>query len=137
MNKEILYGIIGLLVGVVIAIIFTSYNVNNNNSSMMRMMGINTRNVMGDDENTDGRDMMGMGSSMTDMMDTLEEKTGDTFDKAFISSMIIHHQGAIEMAQEAKNNAKHDEIKNLAGDIIKAQTAEIKQMRQWQSDWGY
>lgn len=137
MSKEILYGIIGVLVGIVIATIFASYNVNNNNSSMMRMMAINTRNMMDDDENTDDHGMMGMGSSMTDMMDTLEGKTGDTFDKAFISSMIIHHQGAIEMAQETRNNAKHDEIKNLADDIIKAQTAEIKQMRQWQSDWGY
>ena len=28
----------------------------------------------------------------------LKNKTGDDFDKAFIEQMIIHHQGAIEMA---------------------------------------
>ena len=66
-----------------------------------------------------------------------EEKTEDEFDKAFIEEMIVHHQGAIDMAQLARKNAGHDEIKSMADDIISAQTKEIDQMRQWQKDWNY
>jgi uncharacterized protein (DUF305 family) len=41
------------------------------------------------------------------------------------------------MAKLAQQNAKHDEIKALAGNIITAQTSEINQMKAWQSQWGY
>ena len=59
------------------------------------------------------------------------------FVETFIEEMIIHHQGAIDMAESAKKNAGHDEIKSMATDIISAQTKEIDQMRQWQKDWSY
>jgi uncharacterized protein (DUF305 family) len=56
------------------------------------------------------------------------------FDRAFIDAMVPHHQAAIEMAREAKEaglsdpelqqRADHDELKELAGDIIAAQQRE-------------
>ncbi len=77
--------------------------------------------------------------SMEDMMHSmnaeLEGKTGDAFDRAFLSEMIIHHQGAVEMAGLALENAKHQEIKDLAEGIIKAQNKEIADMLSWQKDW--
>ena len=75
--------------------------------------------------------------SMTAMTDNLAEKTGDAFDEAFIASMIEHHQGAVDMAELAQANAKHDEVKRLANEIIGAQQLEIAQMKRWQKDWGY
>jgi uncharacterized protein (DUF305 family) len=75
--------------------------------------------------------------SMSQMTDGLKNKTGDDFDKAFISSMIEHHQGAIDMAKLAEKNAKHDEIKNMSNDIMKAQSAEIDMMKNWQVEWDY
>jgi uncharacterized protein (DUF305 family) len=75
--------------------------------------------------------------SMSEMTSKLQGKTGDDFDKAFISDMIAHHQGAIDMAKLAKANAKHDEIKKMADDIISAQSKEIDMMQTWQGDWGY
>ena len=77
------------------------------------------------------------GMSMTEMTADLRGKSGDEFDKAFISNMIDHHQGAIDMAKLAADNAKHDEIKNMATDIVKAQSKEIDTMRDWQKQWGY
>lgn len=71
------------------------------------------------------------------MSHQLQGKTGDEFDKAFIDGMIEHHEGAIDMAQLAKKNAKHQEIKALSNDIISAQANEIRQMQQWQQKWGY
>lgn len=75
--------------------------------------------------------------SMDDMMEELEGKTGDDFDKAFIEMMIPHHEGAIEMALAAKQSAGHQEIKDMADDIITAQQSEIDMMKGWQREWGY
>lgn len=131
MNKEsILYGIIGILVGAIIAGTGAAYAVNNNHQGMMNMMGMHG--------NTNSQGMMNDADmSMSDMTTSLKSKTGDDFDKAFISEMIAHHQGAIDMANLAQQNAKHDEIKNLAKDIVTAQTKEIDEMTSWQSQWGY
>lgn len=57
------------------------------------------------------------------------------FDAMFIDGMIMHHQGAIEMAKEAQTKATKPEIKTLAAAIIKAQEAEIKQMKAWRQEW--
>src|SRR3989344_2236288 len=70
----------------------------------------------------------GMGSAMDDMMEGLQGKTGDAFDQAFLSEMIMHHQGAVVMAQAALQNSQHQEIKDMAKAIISAQTTEINQM---------
>ena len=75
--------------------------------------------------------------SMNDMAGGLKNKTGDEFDKAFIAGMIVHHEGAVEMAKLSASNAKHDEIKQLSQAIITAQQKEIAEMKQWQQDWGY
>jgi uncharacterized protein (DUF305 family) len=78
---------------------------------------------------------MGMGSAMDDMMAGLSGKSGDEFDKAFLSQMIMHHQGAVQMAQAALQSAKHQEIKDMAKAIISAQTTEINQMQMWGKSW--
>lgn len=72
---------------------------------------------------------------MDDMMSGLQDKTGDDFDKAFLSEMIMHHQGAVEMAEAALQSAKHQEIKDMARTIISTQTSEINQMQTWGKSW--
>jgi len=57
------------------------------------------------------------------------------YDLLFIDSMIMHHQGAIDMAKAAQTKAEHAELTQMAGDIIKAQEAEIKQMQTWRTAW--
>lgn len=138
-QKAILYGIIGLLSGILLTILFTSSVVNSNNTGMMRMMGMRTDRMMDNDDEMMSKDMMEdhEGMSMDDMVSTLKGKTGDDFDKAFITGMIEHHQGAIDIASLAKQYAGHQEIKDLADDIVSAQTSEINMMREWQKTWGY
>jgi uncharacterized protein (DUF305 family) len=46
-------------------------------------------------------------------------------DATFAQMMIPHHEGAIAMAEIAKERAEHDEIKDLADAIIEAQEREI------------
>ncbi|MEO5646679.1 MAG: DUF305 domain-containing protein [Candidatus Paceibacterota bacterium] len=82
-----------------------------------------------------GNNRSDMTSMMSSMNADLQGKTGDTFDQAFLSEMIVHHQGAIDMAKLAQTNAKHQEIKDLAGNIITAQTKEIAEMKAWQKSW--
>lgn len=83
----------------------------------------------------------GMGSGMmqnglmggsTDISDLESAKP---FDKAFIEQMIPHHQMAIMMAQMLKSSTSRSEMKELANDIIEAQTKEIEQMRSWYNTW--
>lgn len=146
-QKAILYGIIGLLAGILLTILFTTNIVNSNNTGMMKMMGMHTNNnqTMSAGDKDEDEHMMPSGSMMSnqhgmtmdDMVNDLKGKTGDDFDKAFISGMIEHHQGAINMANLAKQYAGHDEIKSMADDIISAQTSEINMMKEWQKIWGY
>jgi uncharacterized protein (DUF305 family) len=59
----------------------------------------------------------------------------DEFDLRFIEAMIPHHQGAIDMAQQALEKSDRPEIQELAQNIIDSQQQEIDQMEQWQKEW--
>jgi uncharacterized protein (DUF305 family) len=50
-------------------------------------------------------------------------------DAAFAQMMIPHHEGAIAMAEAAKERGEHEEVKELADAIIAAQEREIEIMR--------
>jgi uncharacterized protein (DUF305 family) len=80
---------------------------------------------------------MGMMDDMATAMTELEGKTGDDFDKAFLTQMIAHHESAVAMSRPGIKNAGHQEVKDLAKAVIEAQTKEIAQMRQWLAEWGY
>ena len=81
-------------------------------------------------------EMPGMMDSMRGMnMKKMEAAGGKQLDLRFLDMMTKHHQGAITMSKEALDKAEHAEIKTLANQIIKAQEAEIKQMRDWKTAW--
>lgn len=63
--------------------------------------------------------------------------SGEMYDRTFIANMIIHHQGAVDMAKLALASANRQELKDMANDIISAQENEIAQMTSWQQEWGY
>lgn len=83
-----------------------------------------------------GMNMMHMGM-MNDSSDITALENAENFDKAFIEQMIPHHQMAIMMASMLKNSTDRPEMKQLAEDIIKAQSKEISEMRSWYKNWGY
>ena len=55
--------------------------------------------------------------------------TGNATDKAFVSEMPMHHEMAIEMAQMAKMQGEHAQIKSTARAIVKAQSEEITKLK--------
>lgn len=59
----------------------------------------------------------------------------EPYDARFIDSMIIHHQGALTMAQAALQEAQRPELRAMATAIIAAQEAEIAQMQAWRAAW--
>jgi uncharacterized protein (DUF305 family) len=68
-----------------------------------------------------------MGMDMEHDVGMLENSTN--VDTDFAQMMITHHEGAIQMARLANDNAEHAELKELAEAIIDAQEREIDVMR--------
>ena len=73
-------------------------------------------------------DMPGMMSS--DEMDELESASGSAFDEMFLSMMIEHHEGAIEMAQTEQTDGEYPDAIDLAQTIEETQESEIESMKE-------
>ncbi|MEU3995622.1 DUF305 domain-containing protein [Streptomyces fungicidicus] len=71
-------------------------------------------------------DMPGMMD--TEDMDELMKASGKGFDTMFLTMMVEHHEGAVEMATTEKDKGRYGPAEKLAGDIITAQNAEIEEM---------
>lgn len=91
------------------------------------------------DEVMSQHSMMGSGGMHMGMMgndaDVTRLETAEDFDREFVEQMIPHHQMAVMMASMLKNGTARSEMKQLADDIITAQTDEIDQMRDWLIAW--
>jgi uncharacterized protein (DUF305 family) len=59
----------------------------------------------------------------------------DQVDATFMTSMIAHHQAAIDMAALAEERAAHQEVKDLAASISTSQSAAIETMQGWLAEW--
>lgn len=56
-------------------------------------------------------------------------------DVTFAQGMIVHHEGALEMAQMAEGRAEDPRVLDLASRIEAAQDPEIQTMTGWLEDW--
>jgi uncharacterized protein (DUF305 family) len=77
----------------------------------------------------------GHSSGMPGMMSSedmagLEGSTGDDFDQMFLTMMIEHHEGAIEMAKAEEDKGEFPDAIELARRIQKDQAAEIRTMEE-------
>jgi uncharacterized protein (DUF305 family) len=83
----------------------------------------------------DGMDMGTMGTMDMQTMSVLEGLSGQDFDIAYMSQMIEHHKGAIEMAEAALEASENEDVRGAAQSIIDVQAAEITQLTDWLSTW--
>lgn len=80
---------------------------------------------------TDG-DGMHHGSGMMgeDDMQALDTASGSEAARLFLSQMVQHHRGAVEMAQDEIDDGSNADAVALAESIVETQTAEIAEMEQ-------
>lgn len=71
-----------------------------------------------------------MSGMMSDQdMKSLQSLKGSAFDKKWLTMMIEHHKGAVQMAQNVLKTSKDAGVRKLATSIISSQNAEIKTMQ--------
>ncbi|MEU0026159.1 DUF305 domain-containing protein [Streptomyces sp. NPDC006335] len=73
-------------------------------------------------------------SGMAGMMDSadmekLTKASGEEFDSLFLTMMVEHHEGAVEMATTEKAKGEYRDAKAMSGDIVTTQNAEIGEMK--------
>ena len=83
----------------------------------------------------DGMDMGTMGTMDMQTMSVLEGLSGQDFDIAYMSQMIEHHKGAIEMAEAVLAASENEDVRGAAQKIIDVQAAEITQLTDWLNTW--
>ncbi len=82
---------------------------------------------MGQMDHGAGGAMPGMMSG--DQMRQLGQATGEAFDRMFLQMMIVHHQGAVTMANAELSDGQNPDARQLAQRIIDAQQREINEMK--------
>jgi uncharacterized protein (DUF305 family) len=96
---------------------------------------------MKSDNKTASMDHSKMGGTTGGSMAPMQHSASDLgpgdaeYDLRFIDGMMPHHEGALAMANAVLKNSKRPELKTLATAILKAQSAEISQLKQWRKDW--
>ena len=64
----------------------------------------------------------------------LETATGAEASRLFLEQMIVHHDGAVLMAQSIIDSTQHPEIAAFATQVVADQTAEINTMQELLND---
>jgi uncharacterized protein (DUF305 family) len=80
------------------------------------------------DSSMDHSDMMS-GMLSADDIKNLSSLRGVEFDRAWMTGMIAHHEGAIEMAKDVLKDGKDTAVKALAQLITTVQDSEILEMK--------
>ena len=65
-----------------------------------------------------------------DKINQLKQATGEDAAQLFLEQMIIHHEGAVTMAQTETSEGSSPPAIDLAQDIVKSQNDEIQEMKQ-------
>jgi uncharacterized protein (DUF305 family) len=68
-------------------------------------------------------------AAMKKMMADMQIKPSGDVDRDFVTMMIPHHQGAIDMAQTELRYGRNEQLRRLAQEIIVSQSQEIVVMR--------
>jgi uncharacterized protein (DUF305 family) len=83
----------------------------------------------GDMGHSMGHDGEMPGAMSDEDMGRLEAAQGEAFDEAFLTLMVAHHEGAIEMAHEHEAAGSAPAALTLSREIATAQAAEIEEMQ--------
>lgn len=106
---------------------------------MPTMMGQMMRMMMsgGQPQGDSGPSSQAFNGMMQKMHGAMQMPFTGNADVDFMSSMIPHHQGAIDMAKVALAFSKDVDVRRLAEKIIKNQDSEIAEIRDWLKKHGH
>ena len=65
----------------------------------------------------------------TPMMRELSQLSGVALDRTFLEDMVMHHMGAIMMAQSVQPYVEHQEMRDLTKAVVETQSEEIQKMQ--------
>ncbi|MEX0934338.1 MAG: DUF305 domain-containing protein [Candidatus Saccharimonadales bacterium] len=132
-NQAIIIGLLALIVGLLFGYFFGANNMPHrgffSNESMYEEMGEH----MYGDEIVDGDGAMM--HAMDEMMLVGRGQTGEAYEEAWLKGMVVHHLGAINMAEELLKQTDRPELVSIANDIIESQSMEVEQMKEWLNVW--
>lgn len=103
-------------------------------SASVGLTGCSTSSVISERSDAQTTLMEDTSASDHSMMMDLGPKDAE-FDLRFIDGMILHHQGAVVMAEAVLEHSEREELRQLAQAVITAQQGEIDQMQQWRQEW--
>ena len=76
-----------------------------------------------------------MGGMDHSNMQSSPNAASQPYDLQFIDTMVMHHQGAIDMARMAVTKAQHAELREMAQKVITDQEREIAELRRHREQW--
>ena len=133
-NQNIIIGLLVISLGFNLYQFTTNKSSNTITNQQMSNMGSMHKMPGGSMMSNGGMQMNNgdMGSMMMDMTAGMKGKTGTTLEKVFLEEMIVHHQGAVDMAKLLlQDKTIKPELRDFANKIISAQNPEIEQMKSW------
>lgn len=130
-NNVLIVALVALIIG-----LFVGYNLSPRGIVSTEEI-LETHNVMENEMHDDDmiRSDGAMQHAMDEMMVGFRGKAGEDFEKAFLEMMIVHHIGAIEMAEELLEQTDRPELVKMGNDIISVQTEEVDMMKKWLNEW--
>ena len=141
-NSTIIIGLLALIVGLLLGYFFAVGASGNGVAGGMRgMMNMMDGDSMHEEmkEHQYGEELIdgdgAMSHAMDEMMLGFRGLEGEAYEEMFLRGMIVHHLGAIEMAEELLKQTDRPELVTLGNNIIKAQTEEVAMMKGWLNSW--
>jgi len=130
-NSQIIIGLLAAILGLIVGYFFGANT--NPRVSFMDEMYEEMEEHMYEDEIISGDGAMM--HAMDEMMLGFRGKTGVAYEEAFLRGMIVHHIGAVEMAEALLEQTDRPELRVFAQNIIDAQSQEIETMKGWLQEW--
>lgn len=132
-NQAVIIGLLALIIGLLLGYFFGANTMPQRGFFGSEPMYEEMEEHRYDEELIDNDGAMQ--HAMDEMMLGFRGLEGEAYEEMFLRGMIVHHLGAIAMAEELLEQTDRPELVELANDIITSQSSEVEMMRGWLEAW--